>query len=714
MDPKSRNLLLIGIGVALLFFCCCLVMLAAAGGALFLWAPTATTSQEPPPAEGPVTVITSQPTRLATRLAGTRSVNTESAPVLTPTRRAAAATAVPGVHSGSTPSAAPQVSGPISTTEQMLDTVDTPERDLRELALRLKPNIGNIPTVVNDKAPVYKVGDTISFWTENSDSQEHHHISATLRYVTPHVYMWVEEGVQLDDKALAASAERFEKKTYPTDREFFGSEWSPGVDNDAHLNILHATDLGENIAGYYSSSDEFSHLINPYSNEKEMFYISADSGGAEPDTDFYDGVLAHEFQHMIHWHNDRNEGSWVNEGMSELASHLNGFDVGGMDVAFSRKPDTQLNTWSDPTLGNAEHYGASYLFMDYFLGRFGEDLTKAVVANRENGIAGFNDALAKAGRPERFDDIFADWVVANYLNRPDVEPKGRFGYKDIKPPAPAISKSYDRLPASAKADVSQYGTDYIQFRKPNSGEVTIKFDGQTEVGLVNTTPRGKYSWWSNRGDDSDSTLTRAFDLSGLTSATLNFSTWYDIEEGWDYVYAEASTDGGKTWQVLPGRHTSSQDKSGNAFGPGWTGVSGGGKEPQWIDERVDLTPYAGKKILLRFEYVTDDAVNGPGMLIDDIAIPELNYRDQGENGEDDWQASGWILTDNNLKQNWLVQVVTSGSNGVNVQRMDVGPDGHGEVTIPNTAGIYNMMMLVSAIAPVTTEQASYSYNITSR
>ena len=110
--------------------------------------------------------------------------------------------------------------------------------------------------------------------------------------------------------------------------------------------------------------------------------------------------------------------------MSELASYLNGFDPGGADIAYAEQPDTQLTTWADPSEGNAEHYGASYLFMTYFLDRFGEELTKAVVASAENGIAGFNERLEKAGRPERFDDIFADWVIANYLDAPDADSEG--------------------------------------------------------------------------------------------------------------------------------------------------------------------------------------------------------------------------------------------------------------------------------------------------
>jgi hypothetical protein len=607
------------------------------------------------------------------------------------------------------------------STEALLAAAEMPARDMRELGLRLKPDVGEIPIVVNPTPPIYKVGDAAQFWVENSDTQEHQRISAELRYVNDRVAMWVEQGVRLDLDDLKRSADRFAEETYPTNREFFGSEWTPGVDNDVRLTILHARGLGENVAGYYSSADEFSHLINPYSNEREMFYISADDGSAPPDTSFYNGILAHEFQHMIHWNNDRNEDSWVNEGMAELAGQLNGFDTSGADIAYSEKPDTQLTTWNDPSEGNDEHYGASYLFMAYFLDRFGEDLTKAVVASPENGIAGFNDALAKAGRPERFDDIFADWLIANYLDRPKADAQGRFGYTEIDPYPPVATETYRRYPVSASAQVSQYGADYVKLK--GRGNLTIEFSGQTQVGLVDTDPKGRYAWWSNRGDDSDATLTRPFDLRGLSSATLTFSAWYDIEDGWDYAYVEVSTDGGTRWQILPGRHTTDKNPVGNAFGPGWTGVSvspangekgGGGEAPEWIEERVDLSPFAGKEILLRFEYVTDDAVNQSGLLLDDFAIPELKYQDGGEGGPAGWQAAGWILTDNRLTQRWLVQLVAVGRDGVTLERMDVGPDGKGQLGVDSLGDLQEAMLIITGLAPVTTEPAKYSYTVTAR
>ena len=91
----------------------------------------------------------------------------------------------------------------------------------------------------------------------------------------------------------------------------------------------------------------------------------------------------------------------------------------------------------------------------------------------------------------------------------------------------------------------------------------------------------------------------------MDSATLSFWTWYSIEESWDYAYVEVSTDGGETWSVLEGALSSPESGLGIGFGPGYTGRSDG-----WQQDTVDLTPYAGAEVLIRFEYVTDEGVNG--------------------------------------------------------------------------------------------------------
>jgi hypothetical protein len=194
----------------------------------------------------------------------------------------------------------------------------------------------------------------------------------------------VDEQAHYDQPALESLAKTFDEKIYPTDRAFFGSEWSPGVDNDAHLYILYAHGVGGRIAGYYSARDEISPMANPYSNAHEMFVINSDT--TQLSDRFTYGVLAHEFQHMIHWMRDRNDATWLNEGFSELAAQINGYYGGGFDFSFINNPDIQLNDWPNDPKATTAHYGAGFLFLDYFLNRFGEDVTKALVGDKANGM----------------------------------------------------------------------------------------------------------------------------------------------------------------------------------------------------------------------------------------------------------------------------------------------------------------------------------------
>jgi immune inhibitor A len=147
----------------------------------------------------------------------------------------------------------------------------------------------------------------------NVNTNENFQVEATLQYVTPHVYFWVQNGVNYDEDELQALADEFETKMYPTNREFFGSEWSPGIDGDEHIYILYARGLGMSIAGYFSSADQVPPQAHEYSNAHEMFLFNADN--TDLGDEFTYGVLAHEFQHMIHWYQDRNETSYLNEGL---------------------------------------------------------------------------------------------------------------------------------------------------------------------------------------------------------------------------------------------------------------------------------------------------------------------------------------------------------------------------------------------------------------
>lgn len=594
-------------------------------------------------------------------------------------------------------------------TEKLLETTDVPERDLHDLAIRLRGLPADTPRTVNPGgSPDYALGTRRLFHASNVDTDEQFDVYATLEYKTDHVYMWVEEGERVDLDELEAAADLFEERTYSTNRAFFGSEWTPGVDNDPHLSVLHASNLGDSVAGYYSSADEFVSTVRDDSNEMEMFYINSEN--VTINDDFYNGVLAHEFQHMIHWHNDRNEETWLNEGFAELAMELNGYDTGGSDWEFANEPDTQLNSWPEGPGAAGANYGAGYLFTSYFLDRFGSEATQALVAHQENGFASVEAVLAELGTGLTHVDLFADWVVANVLDAPRIG-DGRYGYEEIDPASFDVETNYAAgdYPVSGGDTVHQYGTDYVELR--GEQPLTLRFTGSTQIGLVDTTAHsGRYVWWSNRGDDSDMMLTRAFDLSSVSAATLEFWTWYDLEEDWDYAYVEVSADDGETWTILTTPSGTGTNPNGNSFGWAYTGRSGGGETAEWIQERVDLSSYAGQEVLLRFENITDDAVNRPGFVVDDIAIPEIGYSSDLEQDGDGWEPAGFIRHANVLPQRWLVQLVLFGLE-TTVQRLELDEDQSGEWTIPLGSRTERALITVSGLAPVTTEIGSYTYEI---
>lgn len=613
------------------------------------------------------------------------------------------------------PSATPAATAPQigeTSTEALLKAMDVPPNDPIDLAARLRPELGEVSRVARTTPVNYEEGDVIPFWVSNSDNDENWQINAELVVKGKHVYMWREVGSRVKEKDLRKAAKFFDEQIYPTDREFFGSEWSPGIDGDTRLHVLHARNLGQTIAGYFSSADEIPSVIHPYSNEKEMFYLNVDNN--KPGTTFYNGTLAHEFQHMIHWHQDLNETTWLNEGASELAMELNGLernDNGSRpDSVFAANPDVQLDSWPD-TDESYPHYGNAYLFLSYFLSRFGEEATKALIADPNNGLESIGDVLQQVDPGTSVDDFFADWVIANWLDDSSIG-DGRWGYPNYRIDEMAPVKRFHSLPASESDDVHQYAADYYTL-PPSSDAITITFDGDARTRLAATDAHsGQWAWWSNRVDESDSRLTFPLDLSDTTTATLHFYTWYDLESLWDYAYLEVSENDGRSWKMLETPRTTRDNPNGNAYGPGYTGKSDDA-DAAWVEEQVDLSDYAGKDILVRFEYVTDAAVTEPGMFIDDVSVPEIGYSQDFESGAGDWQSEGWLLTNNRLTERWLVQVLEPASSGdIKVHRMTVADDGHGELQLSGIHTHKDLTLIVSALAPVTVETASYHFSIT--
>ncbi|HLE92626.1 MAG TPA: hypothetical protein VI753_15855, partial [Anaerolineales bacterium] len=398
-------------------------------------------------------------------------------------------TAISPTEEFTTPVPIPTLERP-STDSISTETLETlnqtlvPENDPNELACRLQA-VCNVSTTVQAKQ--YQVGDREKFWVSNTDTAEHRQGDFTLLYITPHAYFWAEEGVDVNESDMQALMDTFENKIYPTDREFFGSEANPGVDGDPHIYVLYANDIGSNVAGYYNSSDTFNPLVKEFSNAHDTYVLGSNQ---DLGVDYTYSTLAHEFVHMIQNASDRNDATWMTEGFAEVGAFLNGYDVGSADFAYVQNPDLQLNAWADnssPDFGS--HYGQSFLYLAYFLDRFGEEATKALTNNPENDLASVDDTLAQlnitdpqTGQPITADDVFMDWAATMYLMDGSVG-DGRYDYRNY-PNAPQYfpTEIISSCPQSLGGSVNQYGIDYHPINC--AGDYTLRFDGSTVVGLL--------------------------------------------------------------------------------------------------------------------------------------------------------------------------------------------------------------------------------------
>ncbi|MDY6847432.1 MAG: immune inhibitor A [Chloroflexota bacterium] len=596
-----------------------------------------------------------------------------------------------------------------------IESLDTLQQELVPInnPIDLAERLGgkqNIPEILFDENAPYALGDSQEFWVTDVDTNENFKVNTILRYLGDHVYFWIEEGVDYDQEDLNALGDTFDKEIYPTNREFFGGEWYPGVDGDPRIYIVYAGGLGNSLAGYFSSADSLHPEAHAFSNAHEMFLINSDNVALWED--YIYGTLAHEYQHMIHWYRDKNEETWLNEGFSMLAELINGFDPGGFDYSYINNPDLQLTDWGTDVGRNGPHYGASLLFTTYFLDRFGDEATQAVVAHDENGMESIDIVLDEMGIRDPItgeqitaEDVFADWAVTNILGDCDAA-DGRYCYY-LYPSAPVANPgiTFPSCPISqTNYDVAQFGVDYVEITCP--GQYTLSFSGNTTNTILPTTAySGDYFFWSNMGDHSNMSLEQRFDLTGVsTPIEMTYQTWYDLEEDYDYVFVSATTDE-TDWQILNTTSCTYENPSGNSYGCGLNGQTNG-----WQLETVDLSQFAGEEVTIRFDYVTDAAVNGVGMVIDDVEIAAIEYFSDFEADQGGWDAKGFVRIQNLLPQTFRISMITLG-NEIEIVPVELDAANQAKIEIEINNDVDSVILVISGTTPVTRQKAQYSIEI---
>ncbi len=588
-------------------------------------------------------------------------------------------------------------------TVDALRNADIPPRDPVDLARRFL-GVNDLPPTPSDTR-TRQVGEQQAFWITDSDANTVFQVTATLRAVGEHIYIWVDSRADVTNNVAESLAEVFDARIYESVRELWGSEPTPGIDGDPRVYALFAYDLAAGVGGYFSSMNLYPDEIQPGSNEYEMFVFSLDSFGTNISDLSVQSVLGHEFQHMIRSNIDDNEDTWMDEGFSMFTEWYLAYpNALGAVGSFLASPRTQLNTWSENG-PRAPHYGAAMLFFEYFFERYGLEMLQTLSNDPTSGMTAVENTIGA----EETRALLADWTLANVFMLPETGygyyavPEGTF--TGITP-----LTTITQYPATTNGVGIQYAADTYELSNVGDAQtLDISLTMAQTTPLIDTTaPSGEWLMYSNKADNSDTTLTRAFDLSGVTSATLNYRVWVYLEEFWDYGYLTVSNDDGATWQTLSTEHTTPENPHETAYGAGYTGQSF-----VWWNESVSLDAYAGQQILVRFEVLTDDSISQPGMAIDDVAIPEISYSEDFENGGGDWQAAGWLRTDNRLPQQAWVQVAQQVGDSLEVARW-LFPDEGAAWSVPLEQGASRVVLVVFPFTPLTIVPVEYTLSVQAR
>lgn len=385
----------------------------------------------------------------------------------------------------------------------------------------------------------------------------------------------------------------------------------------------------------------------------------------------YEGVFAHEYQHLLEHYEDVDEVNWVNEGLSDYAQTLVGYvdptippddpaadshlacfagflgeDFGG--------PENSLTQWEDQ--GGPEvlcDYGAAYSMMQYLRSQYGADFLSALHREDANGIAGLDAVLDRFGSPKSAQETIHDWAAMVALDTAVTRSRRLTGGDPRwftadeltsfvnwetpqaydSPGAPPNGSDYVRLRSSTGPDSSAWlkanKLESIEFQgaatlEPDPLEWTVDAtppDATTAATTCGTvTPgTGAAAIYSGCGENLDRSIVREVSVPA-DGGQLSFDTLYDAEEQWDFGFVQISTDGGDTWTSLETEdtttvHDPAADPRVVANLPGFSGDSGG-----WLTQHADLSAYAGQTVLLGFRYITDGAVDEAGFWVRNVDV----------------------------------------------------------------------------------------------
>ncbi|MGD8996827.1 MAG: immune inhibitor A [Anaerolineae bacterium] len=382
------------------------------------------------------------------------------------------------------------------------------------------------------------------------------------------------------------------------------------------------------IAGFYSPTFEAYFDRNIMSIDSYDWANRVGPDGSRPY--LYEGVFAHEYQHLLHDDYDGDEENFINEGLSMFAEYLTGYVV-GQDAysTFQEYPENSLVAWGDQ--GGREivaDYGIVFLYQMYLYEKFGQEFIQYEFHNPDNGITSINTTLGAFNIQTDFGELYHDFAVAVLID--SKQANYRYGFELLDVGIDIGTADAPNPDAFDTPGAPPWGTDYIWVDGDPQELAKLTFNGVDYT----TFPTGWSSdgdvLWSGTGDLLDNWA--IFETTG--GGELKIDTLWDLEDYWDFGFVQVSTDGGYTWTSLEdneGYSTYDYDPSAHPKVvenvPGLTSWV-----PDWVTLSYDLSSYAGQDILIGFRLVTDWATHYGGWWIDNVYMDDALVTDCSDAG----------------------------------------------------------------------------------
>jgi Immune inhibitor A peptidase M6 len=367
----------------------------------------------------------------------------------------------------------------------------------------------------------------------------------------------------------------------------------------------------------------------------------------------YEGVFAHEYQHLLESYEDPGETIWVNEGLSDwVMSYVGyvdrsipitqiGFDshtqcfLGWLGVVTDANPlpttggpEQSLNLWGDQTDDEGEilcDYGAAATMMHLLADRFGPEFMGDFHRDDLHGFESLSSLLSQVGGPS-LTTMIDTWSAMAALDGVLDDGADLHGgnASDYQVSTLDATVNWDTDQTYSSPGAPPNGSDFVRVRNGSGTFLDAKrLKGISFAGVEALPPLplewtvdpdpadqpGDAALFAGTEDNLDRSIVREVDVP-TGSPALTFDADWSLEEGFDYGYVQVSTDGGGTYETI-----ACSDQVDGPLGSAYNGES-----DAFLPETCDLSAFAGQTVVLAFRMVTDSSVHFDGFWIDDVAI----------------------------------------------------------------------------------------------